>query len=123
MATYDGVITINAVAGADLSASQGLLVAGDSTAGQVVLAGDGVNAIGVLLNAPASGGAAAVAISGKVRAVAGGTVTVGARVASDAAGKVVVAAEGDYVLGVAASAGAANATIEVYFDKNGIEPA
>lgn len=123
MATYDNIQTINSVAGADLSSSQYLFVKQHSTAGQVVVAGDGENAFGVLLNDPTAGQAATVAIAGKVRVVAGGTVAIGARVAADAAGKAVTAASGDYVLGVAVTGGAANTVIEVVFDKNGVEPA
>lgn len=123
MATYENIQTVNAVAGADLSAAQHLLVKQHSVAGQVVLAGDGENAIGVLLNDPTSGQAATVAIGGKVKVIAGGTVAIGARVASDANGKAVTAATGDYVLGTAVNGAAANAMLEVVFDKNGIEPA
>lgn len=123
MATDNNATLITAEAGADLSAGQFLLVKGHTTANQVVLAGDGENAIGVLYEpAAAAGRAVAVANGGIVRAYAGGSVSVGARVASDAAGKVVTAAAGDYVLGIAKTAGAANAMMEIYWGKNGIEP-
>jgi hypothetical protein len=123
MATYENIQTLTATAGADLSGSQYLLVAKNSTADQVVVAGDGANAIGVLLGGGTSGQAVTVGFAGKLKAIAGGTVAAGARVASDAAGKVVTAATGDYVLGTAITGGAADAVIEILFDKNGIEPA
>lgn len=123
MATEQNTTLLSFAASGDLSASQFLLVKGHTTAGQVAVAGDGENAIGVLYEpAAAAGRAVTVASGGIVRAYAGGTVAIGARVASDAAGKVVTAATGDYVLGVALTAGAANAMIEVAWDKNGIEP-
>lgn len=124
MATYENATSQTFTAGADLSSSQYLFVKGDSTANQVVLCGDGEAAIGVLLNDPTSGQAAAVATSGKVRVIAGGNITVGARVASDSAGKAVAAATGDYVLGVAITAGASNVHTEVQLGTAAsIEPA
>lgn len=124
MATSNNPQLLSLEAGADLSAAQFLLVKGHTTANQVVLAGDGENAIGVLYEpAAAAGRAVAVANGGVVRAYAGGNVSVGARVASDANGKIVTAASGDYVLGVAKTAGADGAMIEIAWDKNGIEPA
>lgn len=120
MATVDNIQTINAVAGANLSAGQYLFVKQHSVAGEVVLAGNGENALGVLLNDPVAGQAATVAIAGKMKVIAGGTVGVGALVSADAAGKAVVPATGEYVLGVALSGGAANQVIEILFDKNGL---
>jgi hypothetical protein len=113
MATYENVTSQTFVAGADLSAKQYFFVKGDSTAGQVVVCGDGEAAIGVLLNDPTSGQAAAVAVSGKVRVEAGDTVAAGARVASDASGNAISAATGDYVVGVAVRGGADGEIIEV----------
>ena len=121
MATDNGVKLITAEAGADLSAAQFLLVKGHTTANQVVLSGDGGDAIGVLYEpASAAGRPVAVATGGVVRAYAGAGVSVGAKVASDANGKVVTAATGDVVLGVAKTAGVANAMMEIYWDKSGI---
>lgn len=77
-------------AGADLSGSQFKLVKLASTAGQVVLAGTlnsttGPSAVvGVLMNAPASGEEAEVAIEGVVKVIAGtSTIAVGDRIGSD----------------------------------------
>lgn len=124
MATENNVSLLNYEAGADLSAGQFLFVKQHTTAGQAVLAGDGENAMGVLYEpAGAAGRAIAIATSGKVRVYAGGVVAIGARVAVDAAGKAVTAATGDYVMGIASTAGAADALMEVVLDKNGIEPA
>lgn len=122
MATSQNNTTLSLEAGADLSAAQFLLVKAHTTANQVVLCGDGQDAIGVLIEpAAAAGRAVTVANGGVVRAYAGASVSVGARVASDASGKIVTAASGDYVLGVALTAGAANAMIEVAWGKNGKE--
>lgn len=123
MAVNNNNKVLTYTAGANLASSQFLLVKAHTTAGQVVLCGDGENAIGVLYEPNASGRPVSVGSDGVVKAYAGGVVAVGARVASDANGKVVTAASGDYVLGVAKTAGAANALIEFTWDKNGVEPA
>lgn len=124
MATSNNPRLISAEAGADLSAAQFLFVAGHTTANQVVLSGNGVDAIGVLYEpADAAGKAVAVAVGDTVRVYAGAAVAIGARVASDAAGKAVTAATADYVLGVAKTLGATGTMMEVYWAKNGIEPA
>lgn len=89
-------------AGASQASNQFKLMKLDS-AGDVVLCGDGEQAIGVLLNAPASGAAAEVASlsRGRVKAKsAGALATIGTRLASDASGLLVAAAQGDYVLGI-----------------------
>lgn len=124
MATENNLTLMGYEAGADLSGAQFTLVKQHTTAKQAVVCGAGENAIGVLYE-PSSqiGGAIAIAKGEKVRGFAGGTVAIGARVASDAAGKFVTAAAGDYVLGVASTAGVADVMMEVVFDKNGIEPA
>ncbi len=120
MATSNNAKILNLEAGADLSAAHFLLVKGHTTANQVVLAGNGENAVGVLLEpADAAGKAVAVAAGGIVRAYAGDTVAVGAQVASDAAGKVVTAASGDQILGVAVTAGAADTMMEFVWEKQG----
>jgi len=92
----------------------------NTTAETIVLAGAGENALGVLQNNPVSGEAAVVAIGGKSKVIAGGTVAGGAIVSSDAAGKAVTSAtSGHYILGVTARGGASNNVIEVVLDKNG----
>jgi hypothetical protein len=123
MAAYENVQAISLTAGADLSAKQYFFVKADTTDNQVVVCGDGQNAIGVLLNDPTSGDTASVAVSGVVKVYAGGTVTGGGPVASDTNGECVDAANGDYVLGTALEDGADGQVIRVLFDKNGIDPA
>ena len=124
MATDNNVSLVTAAAGADLSTKQFFLVKSGTTAGQVVLAGAGEDALGVLYEpAAAAGRAVAVGVGGVMRAYAGGTVAIGARVASSADGEIVAATAGDYVLGVAKTAGVDGSLIEIYWDKNGVEPA
>ena len=96
-----GQILVTGVAGADLSEKQFRFVriSGDNT----------VNAIsattqapaGVLQNDPESGEAAAVAIAGISKVVAGGTVTAGYVVTCDSYGRVVNATAGGYEVGIA----------------------
>lgn len=119
MATVENIKTLNIVAGADLSAAQYLFVKAGATANSAIVSGNGENAIGVLLDTPLLGQAGVIAISGKTKAIAGETIAVGALVSSDAAGKAVVPAAGEFILGTALTAGAANTVIEVLFDKNG----
>ena len=102
MAVEESVVSITIEAGADLSAGQYKFVTLASD-GQVDLtASAGGPAIGVLQNAPnAAGVAATVAISGRVKVTAGGTIAAGAKVQSDASGDALTAASGDHVLGIA----------------------
>jgi hypothetical protein len=60
-------------------------------------------------------------VFGRVIVEAGGTITAGAEVTSDATGKVVAATEGDIVLGKAAEAAVADQLITVDFFKGGNE--
>lgn len=121
MATSNNQGVISAVAGADHSSNQFKLVKQHTVAGQVVLCGDGGDAIGVLLDdVDAAGKAVAVATSGVVRAYAGGTIAIAARVASDASGLLVTAATSDIVLGIAKTAGVSGSMMEIYWDKSGI---
>lgn len=95
------------VAGADLTAAQGLAVKLDA-AGDVVLAGAGEFAEGILTNAPASGEAAAIAGPGSSAvAVAGAAVLQDAELTPDANGKLVTATPTDFVIGIAVNAAAA----------------
>jgi hypothetical protein len=105
MAVEESVVSITIEAGADLSAGQYKFVTVASD-GQVDLtASAGGAAIGVLQNAPdAAGVPATVAIAGRVKVTAGGTVAAGNKVQSDASGDAIVAASGDTVLGYALQA-------------------
>jgi len=99
MATENLGKCISRTAGADLSGSQYCFVKLDSSA-QVVLAGDGQDAIGVLQNDPASGEAATVMVgSGVTKVKAGGSSTNGGDVGIDSTGRAVDAASGDYIMG------------------------
>lgn len=82
-------------ASGDLSAGQYLAVKLDSN-GRIALAGEGDKAIGILQDKPAAlGRAGAVATAGTSKAVAGGTVTAGDRVAPNSTGKFVSVGSGD----------------------------
>jgi hypothetical protein len=104
MAVMQSRDTRTFIAGEDLSSAQFKFVTLESD-GQIDLAdAAGENAIGVLLNDPAAGEAATVAISGKVMVTSGGTIAAGAQVQTDASGDALTAAAGDVVLGYALEA-------------------
>lgn len=119
MATNQEQFCITLEAGQDLSAKQFrfMTLASD---GQIDPTGDGALAVGVLQNDPDTAGhAAEVAIMGQTKVVAGGTVTGGADVASDAAGEAVAAASGDEILGTAIDGGADGEVIRIVFNPRG----
>lgn len=119
MATQDNMLCVTLEAGADLSTKQFYFVSVASD-GQIDPTGDGLDADGVLQDAPAAAGRAAlVAIAGKVKVVCGGVVTRGGPVASDASGTAVNAASGDIILGVALETGASGRIIEILFQPRG----
>ena len=104
MAVMQSRDTRSFVAGEDLSAKQFKFVTLESD-GQVDVADSaGENCIGILLNAPAAGAAATVAISGKVMVESGGTIAAGAAVATDASGDAVTAASTNIIMGYALEA-------------------
>lgn len=89
------------IAAADLSAKQYFFVKTDTT-GKAALAGAGDNADGVLQNKPTSGQSATISGSASITKItAGGSVTAGDAIASDASGKGVTASSGNYILGKA----------------------
>jgi hypothetical protein len=104
-------------ASADLSAKQFLVMKISGVATVTVCAGVTDKPCGILQDAPASGSPANVAFSGVSKAVAGGTVTAGDTVGTDANGKVVTYVEGTdttkYRVGRALTSGAANEVISV----------
>lgn len=109
-------------AGVDLSSSQYFFVS-MSADGQVDPTGDGAYAVGVLQNTPSAAGQVAnVAVGGLTSVIAGGTVTAGDQIASDAAGECVTAASGDIILGEAVTGGADGATITILFAPRGTAP-
>lgn len=119
MAVNNNQTCVTFEAGADLSAKQFFFVSMSSD-GQVDPTGDGAAAIGVLLNDPAAAGRAAeVCIGGLTRVSAGGSITAGDEVASDAAGEAVAAATGDIILGTAVTGGSDGEVISIVFQPRG----
>ena len=101
------------IAGEDLSSAQFKFVTLEAD-GQVDLAdAAGENCIGVVLNDPAAAEAATVAISGKVMVAAGGTVTAGDAVATDASGAAVTATTGNIIMGYATEDGVSGQLIAI----------
>jgi len=89
MAVMESRDTRTFIAGEDLSAAQFKFVTLEAD-GQIDLAdADAENCLGVLINDPTSGGAATVVISGKTMVTAGGAVTAGDAVVTDASGDAV----------------------------------
>jgi len=114
MAVEQALKVISLLASADLSSYQYRFMKVDSN-GKAALCGDGQWGIGVLQNDPAAADrAASIAVAGASKVEAGGTVTAGGAVASDANGRAVDAASGDYILGMALeSATAAGQVVSV----------
>lgn len=111
MAHETALFDYTAEAGGDLSSDQFkfMVVAAD---GQVDLAGDGVVTDGVLQNEPsAAGRAASLRLLGVSKVHCGAAVTRGDLIASDATGRAVTAASGDYIQGRARETSAAAAEI------------
>lgn len=119
MATQGAQIRETYVAGADLSEAQFRFVTAGATG--VTLTGAGEAADGVVINDPASGGAATVVVFGRVIVEAGGNILAGAEVTAGANGVVVAATTGDIVLGKAAEAAVSGQLITVDFFKGGNE--
>lgn len=97
---------ISRIAGADLSAAQFCGVKLNAS-GQVVLAGAGEAAIGILQNKPTSGQIATVCVAGVSFMKAGGVVAPGF-VTTNASGRAATPTTGQYILGSAIEAAAAN---------------
>lgn len=107
------------VAGEDLSAAQFKFVTLEAD-GEVDLAdAAGENCIGVLLVEGAAARAVTVALTGSVMVEAGGTVTNGGAVATDATGRAVDAATGNIIMGYAREAGVVNQVIEIELIQGG----
>lgn len=119
MAVKNNQETVTLEAGGDLSADQFHFVTMASD-GQVDLSTNGADAIGVLLNDPeAAGRAAEVAIAGMTRVEAGGGLPAGSLVASNAAGKAVVATTGDAILGIAVNTATTGEVASILFNPRG----
>lgn len=107
-------------AGADLTADQFKLIDLDAN-GDGVLAGNGATVLGVLQNKPDSGQAAEVMELGTSKVLTGATFNEGDLLASDAAGKAVVATTGEITFGMAREAsGAADTLITVALGSRGV---
>jgi hypothetical protein len=112
MAFDNTVQSINAVSGADYSASQYLFVTMASDGEIDPVGAAGLPALGVLYNAPSAKGIAAeVAISGIVKVKAGAPFNAGVLIMSSAAGKAVTATSGNRILGMAVTPAAADGDI------------
>ena len=119
MATMQSRDTRTFVAGEDLSAAQFKFVTLESD-GQVDLADTaGENCIGVLLVEGEAARAVTVIMTGSVMVEAGGTVTNGGAVATDATGRAVDATTGDIIMGYAREAGVVNQVIEIELIQGG----
>lgn len=120
MAYTEAGLFVTLQAGQDLSSSQYYFVA-VAADGQIDPAGDGVYADGILQNDPdAAGKAANVQIAGISKVVAGGAISVGDAVASNASGKAATAATGEVILGTALEAATADGdTISILFQPRG----
>jgi hypothetical protein len=104
------------------------LAAKFDTEGGIVLTGAGENALGILLPTTPDSVAADDDVSVQIKDIGlwktGGAVAAGAELTSDAAGKAVTAAVGQYVTAIALeAAGGANKVIKVQIVKNGVKPA
>jgi len=108
-------------AGADLSSTGQHRFVDLDGSGEAVLAGAGAAVAGVLENAPAQGEAAAIMGPGSVSKVeAGAAVSAGADVTSDASGRAVTSASGNYIAGKAINAaGGAGELISVWICQPG----
>jgi hypothetical protein len=119
MATMQSRDTRTFVAGEDLSAAQFKFVTLE--AGNVVDLADsaGENCVGVLLVEGAAARAVTVVMTGSVMVEAGGTVTAGGAVATDATGRAVDATTSDIIMGYAREAGVVNQVIEIELIQGG----
>lgn len=87
-------------ANADLSSSQYLAVVINSS-GNVAVAGAGADIAGILQNKPTAGHACDVCVDGVSKAVAGGSVTAGAKLMTNASGQLITATATNKAVGIA----------------------
>jgi hypothetical protein len=99
-------------AGADLTGKQFHAVVVNSS-GNAASAGANALAAGILQNKPNTGQPATVCYDGVSKAAIGATVAAGAKLTTDAAGKLVTATTGQAVVGIALAGGAVNEIIPV----------
>ena len=104
-------------AGADLSTHQYKLVKFDSTNNSVILCGNAEKPIGVLMNAPASGDLAEVALQGGAKVKIGTTMsTLGGSIASAANGVARAAVAGEWAIGTQQDSGVSGDIIPIIID-------
>lgn len=107
------------VAGADLSSSQFLFVTLNSS-GNIVVAGNGANSIGVLQDKPGSGEPGSVCGPGdQTQVQAGGSFAAGDPISSNGSGKAILSVTGAYLLGYAQTAGASGSNAFILFQPRG----
>jgi len=104
----------------DLSSKQYYAVSAHTTVGEVDLAGNGESAFGIVQDAVAADAIVRVRTYGRTLAVAGTSgVTAGDLLGCEDGGKVVTAATGDHVIGVALADITADATGSIFFNARG----
>ena len=108
------------LAAADLSSSQYRFVA-ENSSGRAAVPSAGVQCIGVLQNAPASGRAGTIMVDGVSKVEASAAITAGDKVACTANGRAATVTTGQYILGIArTTAGGAGEYIAVQLLPGGI---
>ena len=96
MAADQSNLLVTVPAGADLSAKQFYCADIDNTGSAVVQTSAGGRVVGVIYNNPTSGQACALAVTGKVKVMAGAAIaTIGSSVKVDATGRVIAVSAGD----------------------------
>jgi hypothetical protein len=116
MSLQQEVRSLSIPASADLSASQFCFVTIDGN-GRIALPSAGGDCVGVLQDKPdaldRAGQVAMLNMSGKLKVVAGATLTPGTKVQADASGHALAALTGDHVLGTVLSGGDSGELIEI----------
>lgn len=109
-------------AAAFLAASQFTMVDLDASGEVIPPSGEGVNALGIKLDGAVSAKAAVeIGVGGVLKVKAGAATAANVKFKTDAAGKAVLAAAGDHVLGrTLEEATAADQVIEVLWEPQGI---
>lgn len=120
MAYEDRLYTHSYLAASDLSSDQYKAVK-LNTSNRLALAGEGDKAIGILQDKPAAAGrAGCVAVLGRTKALAGGNITIGDRVAPNASGLLVSVGSGDdWSMGVAEETGVNGSIITILLQPTG----
>ena len=115
--------TFSAVAGAEIINGAGKAVKFDGSGNIILCSSAGEAAIGILImqtaEKVASGESVTVQISDRGQAVAGDTITAGDLLAVNSSGALVKAAETNYVVGQALTAGTNNGFVEVILCRGG----